>query len=224
MSQRVLVWDVPTRVFHWLMVVSFAGAFLTAESERYQDIHAVLGYTLLGLIAFRLVWGFAGTRYAQFRSFLFKPREIAAYMTSLANGNPAHYVGHNPAGSVAIFALLALGVASGATGVMLLQDAGGEALEELHELVSYGMLAIVLLHVGGVIASSVMQRENLAKAMLSGYKSAQPDEGIRRSHVWLGVIMLVLVAAFWIGYPATGLVPPSDSASQAEQHDDDDDD
>jgi len=69
----------------------------------------------------------------------------------------------------------------------------------------------------------VKQRENLVSAMISGFKSAQPSEGIRRSHAWLGVIMLVLVAAFWIGYPATGLVPPSDSASQAEHHDDDDD-
>ena len=106
MSQRMLVWDVPTRVFHWLLVVSFAGAFLTAESERYRDIHVVLGYTLLGLIAFRLVWGFVGTRYARFRSFLFKPGEIAAYAVSLLKARPGHHVGHNPAGSVAVFALL----------------------------------------------------------------------------------------------------------------------
>lgn len=221
--QRILVWDVPTRVFHWLLVVSFAGAFLTAESEGYRDIHIVLGYTLLGLIAFRLVWGFAGTRYARFRSFLFKPGEIAEYLTSLSRGNAVHYVGHNPAGSVAIFALLAFSLLSGLSGVMLLQDAGGEVLEELHELVSYAMLAIVLLHVGGVIASSVMQRENLAKAMVSGYKSAQPSEGIRRSYAWVGVIMLVLVVAFWVAYPATGLVPPSDGTSQTERHGDDDD-
>ena len=68
MSQRVLVWDVPTRVFHWLLVLSFTGACLTAESELDRDIHVVLGYTLLGLLAFRLLWGFFGTRYARFRS------------------------------------------------------------------------------------------------------------------------------------------------------------
>ena len=73
MIQRILVWDIPTRVFHWLLALSFAGAYLTAESERYRDIHVVLGYTLLGLIGFRLLWGFFGTRYAQFRSFLFSP-------------------------------------------------------------------------------------------------------------------------------------------------------
>src|SRR5574340_421185 len=111
--QRILVWDVPTRVFHWLLVLTFAGAFLTAESERNRDSHVVLGYTLLGLIAFRLLWGFFGTRYARFRSFLFKPGEIAAYVRSLFKGRPAHYVGHNPAGSLAIWLLLGLGISAG---------------------------------------------------------------------------------------------------------------
>jgi cytochrome b len=223
MNQRMLVWDFPTRVFHWLLAISFAGAFLTAESERYRDIHLVLGYTLLGLIAFRLLWGFVGSRYARFASFLFKPGEIAAYVASLAKGRPAHYVGHNPAGSVAVFLLLALGIASGASGVMLLQDAGGEALEELHEAVSYAMLAVVALHVAGVLASSAMHRENLVRSMVTGFKRAQPSEGIRRAHAWLGVIMLAAVAAFWVGYPATGLVQPGDVAQAGYHHADDDD-
>lgn len=222
MSQRMLVWDVPTRVFHWLLVVSFAGAFLTAESERYRDIHVVLGYTLLGLVAFRLLWGFVGSRYAQFRSFLFKPGEIAGYVASLLKAKPKHYVGHNPAGSVAVFALLALGIASGVTGVMIFQDMGGEAVEELHEIVSYGMLAVVVLHVIGVLTSSVMHRENLVRAMITGYKSAQPNKGIRRTHAWLGIIMFAVVVAFWLGYPATGLMAPNGNISQTQQHNDDD--
>ena len=203
MSQRMLVWDVPTRVFHWLLVVSFAGAFLTAESERYRDIHVVLGYTLLGLIAFRLVWGFVGTRYARFRSFLFKPGEIAAYASSLLKARPEHHVGHNPAGSVAVFALLALGIASGVSGVLIFQDAGGDVLEELHDMVSYGMLAVVVLHVAGVLVSSVMHRENLVRSMITGFKSAQPNKGIRRTHAWLGVIMLAVTVTFWAVYPVT---------------------
>jgi cytochrome b len=220
MGKQILVWDIPTRVFHWLLVVSFAGAFLTAESERYRDIHVVLGYTLLGLIAFRLVWGFAGSRYARFRSFLFKPAEIASYVVALAKGKPAHYAGHNPAGSVAVFALLALGIASGVTGVVVFQDVGGDALEELHEVVSYAMLAVVGLHVLGVLASSLLHRENLVRAMITGRKSAQPDEGIRRSHAWMGVIILAVAVAFWAGYPSTGLMQNNGNASHAELHDD----
>lgn len=221
MSQRILVWDVPTRVFHWLLVLSFCGAFLTAESERYRDIHVVLGYTLLGLLAFRLLWGFFGTRYAQFRSFLFKPGEIVAYALSLLKGKPEHYIGHNPLGSVSIFLLLALGITSGVAGVMLFQDVGGEALEELHEVASNAMLAIVAIHILGVVVSSVLHRENLARAMVTGLKSAEPGQGVHRSYAWLGVIILSAVVAFWAGYPATGLVTPSADTAQAKHHDDD---
>ena len=222
MIQRILVWDIPTRVFHWLLALSFAGAYLTAESERYRDIHVVLGYTLLGLIGFRLLWGFFGTRYAQFRSFLFSPGEVVAYVRSLLRGKPAHYVGHNPAGSMAIWLLLGLGILTGATGVMLFQDIGGEALEELHELLSNAMLAIVFIHIAGVVVSSVLHRENLVRAMITGFKSAEPEQGIRRSYLWLGVIMLTAVAAFWVGYPATGLVTPgTDAAQTTRQHSDD---
>ena len=221
MNQRILVWDVPTRVFHWLLVLSFCGAFLTAESERYRDIHVVLGYTLLGLIGFRLLWGFFGTRYAQFRSFLFKPGEIAAYSLSLLKGKPAHYIGHNPLGSVSIFLLLGLGISSGVTGVMLFENVGGDVVEEFHEFVSNGMLAVVLIHLAGVVVSSVLHRENLARAMVTGFKSAKADQGLRRSSPWLGVIMLPAVVAFWAGYPATGLVTPSADMVQAGQHDDD---
>lgn len=220
MSQRMLVWDVPTRVFHWLLVVSFAGAFLTAESERYRDIHVVLGYTLLGLIAFRLMWGFVGSRYAQFRSFLFKPGEIAAYVASLLKAKPEHYAGHNPAGSVAVFALLALGITSGVTGVLIFQDVGGDVLEELHDLVSYGMLVVVGLHVAGVLISSVMHRENLVRAMITGLKSAKPNEGIRRTHAWLGVIMLAAAVTFWVAYPVTGLMASNSNVAQSQQHSD----
>lgn len=205
MSQRILVWDVPTRVFHWLLVLSFGGAFLTAESERYRDIHVLLGYTSLGLIGFRLLWGFVGTRYARFRSFLFTPGEVVAYVRSLLGGKPGHYVGHNPAGSVAIWLLLGLGIVTAASGALLFRDIGGEALEEVHEFVPNAMLAVVLVHIAGVVVSSFMHRENLVRSMVTGFKNAEPEHGIRRSYLWLGVIMLAAVIAFWVGFKATGL-------------------
>ena len=110
MSEHILVWDAPTRVFHWLLAASFAGAFLTADSERWRDIHVLLGYTFAGLIGFRLVWGLIGTRYARFRSFLFRPRELFEYLRSLLTRSPRHYLGHNPAGSIAVLLLLGAGV------------------------------------------------------------------------------------------------------------------
>jgi len=220
MSQRVLVWDVPTRVFHWLLVLSFVGAYLTAESELDRDIHVVLGYTLLGLLAFRLLWGVFGTRYAQFRSFLFKPGEIVAYSLSMLKGKPAHYLGHNPLGSVSVWLLLGLGILSGVSGVLTFQDIGGDAMEELHELTSNAMLAVVLIHIAGVVVSSVLHRENLVRSMVTGFKSAEPEQGIRRPYLWLGVIILAAVMAFWVIYPAIWFAPTV-GATHAEQHDGD---
>ncbi|MCR4302914.1 MAG: cytochrome b/b6 domain-containing protein [Gallionella sp.] len=204
MNQRILVWDVPTRVFHWLLVLSFSVAFLTADSERTRDTHVTVGYILLSLLAFRLLWGFIGTRYARFGSFLFGPGEVIAYVKSLLKRKPAHYAGHNPAGSVAIWLLLALGFATGVSGVLVYQELGGDVLEELHEAFSFSMLAVVAVHILGVLVSSVMHRENLVRAMVTGYKSDGQNEGIRRSYGWLGGIMLAAVVAFWFYYPAGG--------------------
>src|SRR3972149_2177601 len=97
-KQRILVWDLPTRVFHWLLAASFLGAFATADSERYRDIHVVLGYTVLGLVVFRFIWGVTGTRYARFSSFPIGPRRVFAYLLSLFTRSPQKHVGHNPAG------------------------------------------------------------------------------------------------------------------------------
>lgn len=198
MSDRILVWDLPTRAFHWLLALSFAGAYLTAESEKYRDIHVILGYTLLGLIVFRLVWGVVGTRYARFGSFAFGPAAVMNYVKSLFSTQPQHYVGHNPAGSVAIWLILSLGVLSGVSGYAVYNDLGGETFEELHELTSNLMLAVIVIHVIGVIASSLLHGENLVKSMVSGYKRGAAQDGIRQRHVFLGLGVLAVVAAYWL--------------------------
>jgi len=196
--KRILVWDFPTRIFHWSLALSFLGAFLTSESEHYRDTHVTLGYLMLGLLVFRLLWGFAGTRYARFASFIFKPREIMDYLRSLLARHPQHFAGHNPAGGVAIFLLLGLGLASTISGILLYQEIGGEAFEELHEDAANFMLAVVLVHLAGVAVSSVLHRENLVRSMLTGYKNGQSAEGIARAYAWLGVIMLATMATFLI--------------------------
>ena len=197
MIRRILIWDAPTRVFHWLQAISFFGAYLTSESERNRDIHVAFGYILLGLIVFRLLWGFLGTRYARFSSFLFKPGEIIAYLLSLIKGKARHYLGHNPAGSVSVWLLLALGLFLCVTGVMALQDDAGDAVVEMHGVATNIMLAVILLHIIGVLVSSVLHHENLVRSMITGYKSAETDEGIRRSYNWLGAMMLVAAVVFW---------------------------
>ena len=197
MTTRILVWDVPTRVFHWLLAGSFAGAFLTAESEMFRDVHVLLGYTMLGLIGFRLVWGLIGTRYARFSSFLFGPSKVTAYLKSLLTGSPQHYVGHNPAGSWAIYGLLLLGLLSGATGYAVYNQTGGEWLEELHEATANTMLALVVVHVAGVMISSLLHRENLVRAMIYGYKKGKAGQGVRRAHWLIGISLLTGAVALW---------------------------
>lgn len=197
MTTRILVWDVPTRVFHWLLAGSFAGAFLTAESEMFRDVHVLLGYTMLGLIGFRLVWGLIGTRYARFSSFLFGPSKVVAYLKSLLTGSPQHYVGHNPAGSWAIYGLLLLGLLSGASGYAVYNQTGGEWLEELHEATANTMLALVVVHVAGVLVSSLLHRENLVHAMIYGYKNGEAGQGVRRAHWLIGAGLLTGAVALW---------------------------
>ena len=217
-KSKVLVWDVPTRVFHWLLAVSFAGAFLTAESERYRDVHVTLGYTVLGLVAFRLAWGLIGTRYARFGSFAYGPRSVLTYVKSLFTRSPQHHLGHNPAGSWAIYALLVLSLLAGASGYGAYNDMGGRWMEEAHEALANTLLAVVFVHVAGVLVSSLLHRENLVRSMLTGEKSAPPGAGIRHRHRLLGAVLAVAVAAFWLAGPPDSANAPCASCSSKTTH------
>ncbi|MBN8279457.1 MAG: cytochrome b/b6 domain-containing protein [Gammaproteobacteria bacterium] len=169
---RILVWDLPVRVFHWLLAASFAGAYWLSETERLRNVHVNLGYAVLGLVAFRVVWGFTGTRFARFRSFLYSPREALDYLSGLAGHSGRRFLGHNPAGSYAIWAILGLAALTGVTGYATYNDIGGDALEELHEFLANAWLWVVGLHVAGVVVSSLAHRENLVRSMITGYKRA----------------------------------------------------
>ena len=218
-DKKILVWDAPVRVFHWLMVLSFAGAYLTAESERWRLIHVTLGYTLGGLVAFRMVWGLVGTRYARFAEFVRGPAAVKGYLQHMLrlaglvtmprpdtarqqvgavhSVKPEHHVGHNPAGAVAIVLMLLAGVVVVATGWAGYNDFGGNWIAELHEGASSFMLAVVLVHVTGVALASWLHHENLVRSMLDGKKDGASHQGIVRSWSVLAVIMLLAVLGFW---------------------------
>jgi cytochrome b len=193
----IQVWDLPTRVFHILLVVCFAGAYLTAESETWRLVHVSLGYTMAGLVGFRLAWGLWGTRHARFASFVRGPRAVLRYLHSLVRRQPEHHTGHNPAGAVAILALLGLTALLAASGWITYNDLAGEWVAEGHEAVANAMLALVGLHVAAVVVSSWLHRENLARAMLTGRKRGAVQEGIRRTWPSLAIALLAAVLAFW---------------------------
>lgn len=197
-GSAILVWDFPVRVFHWLTVFCFAVAYLTSESEQWRTVHVTLGYTMAGLIVFRLAWGFIGSRYARFSEFVRGPAAVAGYLRSLLHGKPQHFLGHNPAGALAILGLLALGAATAATGWFALQESSAEIWEEVHEAFANLMLALVLLHIAAVIVSGCLHHENLVASMLNGKKLGVPEQGIRRGWHSIGLLVLLCVAAFWI--------------------------
>lgn len=194
---RVLVWDAPVRVFHWLAVLCFFGAWITAESERWRLVHVTLGYTLAGLVAFRLVWGLLGTRHARFANFVRGPKAVARYLGSLVRGRAEHHTGHNPAGALAIVGLLALAALVTFSGWATYNEVWGEWTEDLHEGAANAMMALVLVHVAGVVVSSWLHRENLVAGMVSGRKPGAPADALRRSWGSLAVLMLAAVLSFW---------------------------
>ena len=197
LKKSVLVWDAPVRVFHWLMALSFAGAYITAESERWRLVHVTLGYTVAGLVVFRLLWGLVGTRHARFASFVRGPKAALRYLGALLRGRPEHHAGHNPAGALAIVALLLLAGAVTASGWAHYSQLGGEWLEELHEGVANAMLALVGIHIVAVVVSGWLHRENLVGAMVTGRRRVSPQEGIRSAWRAVAGLLLVAVLGFW---------------------------
>ncbi|MEJ5991524.1 cytochrome b/b6 domain-containing protein [Ramlibacter sp. PS3R-8] len=216
-----LVWDAPVRVFHWMAVLCFAVAWLSAESERWQLVHITAGYTLAGLVVFRILWGLVGTRHARFSDFVRGPRAVASYLRSLRGGQPQHHAGHNPAGAVAILGLLALALLAPLTGWASYQELAGHWMGELHEGIATAMLALVVVHVAAVVASSLLHGENLVGAMIHGRKAVSPRDGIRKAWRWLATLMLLAVLAFWWTQWQGAPGVPRDAPSVQSRHDED---
>lgn len=196
--QKILVWDWPVRLGHWLLAGAFILCWLTAESESWRLVHVIAGAVVMAVATFRLPWGLFGSRHARFSDFVHGPAAVMAYLNSLRRRQPAHHTGHNPAGGWAIIALLGLGLASSASGWLIYEDIGGHALEALHEGLAASLLGVVLLHLAGVISGSLLHGENLLRAMLTGYKQGSPEQAIRSACPLMALALLGwIVAAGW---------------------------
>ncbi|MCB2100563.1 MAG: cytochrome b/b6 domain-containing protein [Rhodobacterales bacterium] len=180
-SDTVKVWDPLVRLFHWSLAAGFLVAYGT--QEIFYDLHLWSGYLVLGLIGFRLVWGLVGPRHARFADFVRGPRTVVDYVARLRSGGAPRYLGHNPAGGAMIVALLACLALVGLSGVAL--DAAenragplagwdlfrwGHIIEEVHEVLSNLAVVLILGHLAGVLLSSLIHRENLVRAMVTGRK------------------------------------------------------
>ena len=216
MSHRVRVWDLPTRLFHWLLVFFVAALVVSGYiGGAAMNWHARFGYAVLTLLLFRIVWGFIGGHWSRFRSFLYAPGSVLAYLGGRAH--PDHLVGHNPLGAGSVFAMLLVLLAQVATGLVgddeiaftgplnrFVASATGLAATWYHKNVGQWLLfALVLLHLGAVAWYLRRKRINLVQPMISGdkelaapAKSSRDDPGSRLAAVTVFVACAAAVA--WV--------------------------
>jgi len=239
---EVRVWDLGLRLFHWLLVAGIATALLTGffAPEWWLSVHVWAGYGIAGLALFRIVWGFAGPGPARFANFPVSPRQVLTHIRHIWGGNPLHFAGHNPLGALMVFGLIgviALILLSGMVGLGGQENLGflagfvpyrqGAAALELHEVLSFVLLAMIGLHVSGVAAESLLSRSNLVRAMITGRKPAHDfaDHGVLAPASMVKGALVLAAAFALVGLniwdlsrkPASGFITistPADYASE----------
>jgi cytochrome b len=169
-SRTVKVWDLPLRLWHWLLAVLVLIAWLTPSV--HDGLHRAAGYSVIVLLAFRLIWGFSGSRYSRFRMVGVRLRAAPRYLLNLRRGMTGRYIGLNPAGALMLVTLLAALAVSAITGAMAATVTffGVWWVEDTHAYSSDAVIVLVVLHVLGVVLMSLLQRENLVRAMITGRK------------------------------------------------------
>jgi cytochrome b len=199
--RQVLVYDLPTRLFHWLFAGFFVAAFAIAnlvddDSARFS-LHMLAGLGMVFVVLLRLAWALVGTRHARLGDLALHPRQLLAYLKGMVSGGSERWIGHNPASSWAAVAMVGLALGLGITGVLMATGGGGEGLEDAHELMANAFLVVVLLHLGGVAAHVLRHRDRLQSTMVTGRKpalsSAQAPVGPAPA---AGLVLLVSTGLF----------------------------
>lgn len=183
----IKVWDPLVRIFHWSLVLFFLTAYLSAD--ELDQVHQWSGYGIAALVGFRILWGLIGTRHARFSNFIYGRTRIVRYLRSLLGSRPEHYYGHNPAGGAMVILMLLMLAAITFTGMALIAGEGSGPLagtlvadlpewllEGVHEFLANSMVLLIAIHVAGVVISSLLHRENLVRAMLTGIKPKNTEE------------------------------------------------
>ncbi|MGM0516592.1 MAG: cytochrome b/b6 domain-containing protein [Pseudomonadota bacterium] len=191
-GHTVPVWDRFVRLFHWLLVGGFFTAYLVEDD--WIGVHVWAGYLVFSLVVLRIAWGFVGSEHARFADFVRRPRIVLDYVKAMLSGRPRRLLGHNPVGGVMVLTLMGSLLATTVLGMLLLGaepgqalsgfvsqlglagESGEEALEDVHEFLANFTLALIGLHVLGVLFSSLQHRENLPRAMVTGRKRTDHSE------------------------------------------------
>ena len=171
----VPVWSIGVRLLHWTLAASMIASFATHEGGG--QLHEVLGYVALVAASLRVTLGLFGPRHWRFRAFVRGVGETACYALAVLHKREARFIGHNPLGGWMVLVLLADALAAGFTGWLYTTDRfwGVAWMEELHGALGEALLPLLLLHLGGVVFTSLRHRENLAMAMIHGRKRGAPE-------------------------------------------------
>lgn len=223
-GRRVI--DAPTRMFHWLFALSFLGAFASGDSEHWRMLHVTLGYTMAGLLGFRIVYGLIGPRHARLSLLWRRVRGAPTWWRAVLH-QPLPAGGHWRQGqnllmALAAAALLALVLPLTLTGYATYNEwgdsLGGDWLEELHEFFGNAFFAVVLAHLALIAGLSVLRRKNQAQAMLTGHIDGAGPDLVKHNHAWLAALLLIAVLAFgawqWQQAPH-GLLPTHEASHHA---------
>lgn len=209
-NSRKLIWDIPTRLFHWAIVITLCYSWYSMEIEENLDRHFLSGYVALGLILFRIIWGFVGSRYARFASFAYKPSEINTYAKSLFARDSEQHAGHNPMGGLSVFALLLVILIQATTGMFtddeyyyfaplnqFVSPDTASTITQFHGTNAKFILGLALLHIVAILFYRFYKRHKLVLAMITGRKHDEQDdfEAIPGSRLPLAIALAAVVAA-----------------------------
>lgn len=210
---RILVWDLPTRLFHWLLAGSFLTAFsialTTHDDGALFPVHMLLGLVVAFMVVLRLVWGVVGSVPSRLASFAWNPADLVAYVKeAFSGGKIRSWIGHNPGSTWAAAVMFACALGLAGTGLLMSQ--GFEAVEEVHEVLAWTMIAAVGVHLAGIAWHTLRHREVIALSMVDGRRLGDPAHAIASARPLMGVAFLALTGA-WAG----GLVSAYDPATSS---------
>jgi cytochrome b len=213
--KTIFVWDVPVRLFHWFLVTSILMLFITGKlGGNYMEWHKKIGFFVIGLIAFRIVWGFVGSYQARFKNFVRGPAAVIGYAKSLFKKDSPHYLGHNPMGALSVLALIAAVGFQTFTGLFsnddimlegpyasMVSKAFSDQMTSLHHLNSNVILVLIGLHLSAIVFYAVFKKEQLIEAMLTGKKELdtsigghfEPEMPEKARPAWLPWFIVVVV-------------------------------
>ncbi len=214
-NMKAYVWDLPTRLFHWTLVVLVVAAFVTVKIGGNAMIwHGRLGLAIIGLLVFRIVWGFVGSTYARFTQFVRGPAALRAYLRGTWQG-----LGHNPLGALSVLALLGILVAQASTGLFanddiafegylapLVSNASSNKITGIHHLLENGLLFLVALHIGSIIFYARVKKQNLMRPMFTGWADGKPGQSATGGST-AAFIVAVLIAAGTVWAASGALLP-----------------